>query len=218
MVSGSVIGGLASRAFLISSNAHFKSAADYQANAVDGIKALQTWYNRDTGLWDTTGWWNSANCLTALADFAVLRPEISKDLGLPEVIQNTYEQAQKTTVQATKVLSTNGMPLSTYTRVEKRGLEARGFDNFLNDFYDDEGWWALAMIRAQDIGVQGLGDQTYLAEAEGIFEDMHKGNSSCGGIFVCVCSSTLSSFPVNFSSRWVKVYNKKTRPNKNSND
>lgn len=170
----------------MSSNAAFKSAADYQSNTMDGIKALQNWYNRETGLWDTTGWWNSANVLTVLADFSVLRPDAAAELGLPEVIQNTYEQAQLTTVQATKSISAAGMVLSTYSRVEKtakRDLEARGFDNFLNDFYDDEGWWALALIRSSDIGVLGLGDQRYLPEAENIFEDMHRGNSSCGGIY-----------------------------------
>ncbi len=185
MVSGSVIGGLVSRAaFLMSSNTAFRDAAEYQANTIDGIKALQNWYNRGTGLWDTTGWWNSANCLTTLADFSVLRPDVASTLGLQEVIQNTYEQAQKTTIQATKVISKTGLTISTYTRIERRGLAARGFDNFVNDFYDDEGWWALALIRAHDLGVVGLGDQQYLAEAQGVFEDMHKGNSSCGGIFV----------------------------------
>lgn len=212
MVSGSFIGGLASRAFLMSSNAGFKGAAEYQTNTVDGIKALQTWYNDGTGLWDTTGWWNSANCLTVLADFSVLRPAVAASLGIPQAIQNTYEQAQKTTVQATKVLSAAGLPFSTYTRVEKRDLEgrdleARGFDNFLNDFYDDEGWWALALIRAYDIGVVGLGDQQYLTEAEGIFEDMHKGNSSCGGIFV----SNLQEFSAPPPSIFVKLLRRKTR-------
>lgn len=95
-----------------------------------------------------------------------------------------YDQAQKTTVQAKKTLSAAGLPISSYTRVPKRAvIGERGFDNFLNDYYDDEGWWALAMIRSYDVGVQGLGDQQYLQAAVEIFEDMKKGNSTCGGIY-----------------------------------
>ena len=188
MVSGSFVGGLASRAvFLLSSQAGFKSAAEYQGRAVDGIEALQTWYNRQTGLWDTTGWWNAANCLTVLGDFAVARPERARELGLAEVIQNTYEQAQKTPVRVNKFLDAGGLTVSSfaYTSLETRDLEPRGFDNFINEFFDDEGWWALAWIRAHDLGVQGLGDQRYLQEAQDIFEDMKKGASTCGGgIFV----------------------------------
>ncbi|KAI1405284.1 glycoside hydrolase family 76 protein [Hypoxylon fuscum] len=186
MVSSSLVGSLASRAvFLMSS--HISSRADqatYASHTVDGLKALQTWYNRETGLWDTTGWWNSANCLTVLADFAIADPAASDSLMIPEIIQNTYDQAQKTPVQATKVLGISGLPVSTYTRISKRSeIEKRGFDNFLNDYYDDEGWWALAMIHSYDVGVKGIGDQQYLQAAVDIFEDMKKGNSTCGGIF-----------------------------------
>ncbi|KAI1503966.1 glycosyl hydrolase [Biscogniauxia marginata] len=185
MVSSSFIGGLASRAvFLMSSHVNFADQAVYASNSVDAIQTLQSWYNSGTGLWDSTGWWNSANCLTILADFAVLRPGEAGTLDIPSIIQNTYEQAQKTTIQATKKLSITGLPISSYSRVSKRSnIGKRGFDNFLNDYYDDEGWWALAMIRSNDIGVFGLGDQQYIEAAVEIFEDMKKGNSSCGGIY-----------------------------------
>ena len=198
MVSASFVGGLASRAvFLLSSQAGFKSAAEYQGRTVDGIEALQTWYNRQTGLWDTTGWWNAANCLTVLGDFAVLRPAPARELGLAEVIQNTYEQAQKTPVRVSKFLdATTGLTISSFSRVERRDLEARGFDNFINEFYDDEGWWALALVRAHDLGVQGLGDQRYLQEAQDIFEDMKKGESPCGGgILVSSAPQFIFPFP-----------------------
>ncbi|KAI3331545.1 glycoside hydrolase family 76 protein [Xylariaceae sp. AK1471] len=184
MVSSSLVGGLAARAFYMSTHPVFKSQATYDANTVAAINTLQTWYNQGTGLWDTTGWWNSANCLTMLADYAVENPNSAASLNIPSVIQNTYDQAQKTTIQAVKSFSAAGLPISTYTRVSKRSdISKRGFDNFLNDYYDDEGWWALALIRSHDVGVYGLGDQKYLQAAMEIFEDMKKGASTCGGIY-----------------------------------
>ncbi|KAI1133595.1 glycoside hydrolase family 76 protein [Nemania abortiva] len=184
MVSSSLVGGLAARAvFYMSSHNTFDTSAAYDTDTVAAIHTLQTWYNQGTGLWDTTGWWNSANCLTMLADYAVENPSSAASLSIPSVIQNTYEQAQKTTVQATKAFNAAGLPVSTYVRVSKRDLSKRGFDNFLNDYYDDEGWWALALIRSHDVGVYGLGDQKYLEAAMEIFEDMKKGASECGGIY-----------------------------------
>jgi predicted alpha-1,6-mannanase (GH76 family) len=50
--------------------------------------------------------------------------------------------------------------------------------HYLNDYYDDEGWWANAWVRAYDL----TGDSTYLATAESIFQDMTTGwDSTCGG-------------------------------------
>ncbi|KAI0171785.1 glycoside hydrolase family 76 protein [Hypoxylon sp. FL1284] len=185
MVSPSLIGSLASRAVFLMST-HIGTRADsatYASHTVDALNSLQKWYNRETGLWDTTGWWNSANCLTVLADFAVIDPAASDTLMIPEIIQNTYDQAQKTPVKANKIMSPAGLPISTYSRLSAREIEKRGFDNFLNDYYDDEGWWALAMIHSYDVGVRGIGDQQYLQAAVEIFEDMKAGNSTCGGIF-----------------------------------
>lgn len=188
MVSYTYVGGLLSRAaWLMSikeaSQAHQKS---YKSHTVEALQVLQGWYDNQTGLWNSTGWWNSANCLTVLADFAILDDNNLRDTGIniADIIQNTYEQAQMTTIQAQKTIDAAGLPVSSYTRVSKRDkLGERGFNNFLNDYYDDEGWWALALIRSHDIGVQGLGDQQYLQAAADIFDDMSKGNSSCGGIY-----------------------------------
>jgi predicted alpha-1,6-mannanase (GH76 family) len=50
--------------------------------------------------------------------------------------------------------------------------------NFLNDYYDDEGWWALAWIRAYDLTRQ----TQYLDAAKTIFSDMSGGwDSTCNG-------------------------------------
>jgi hypothetical protein len=54
--------------------------------------------------------------------------------------------------------------------------------NFLNDKYDDQGWWALTWIRAHDFFT---GDEQYLAMAKVIFDNMAGGwDSVCkGGIY-----------------------------------
>ncbi|GCE22850.1 glycoside hydrolase family 76 protein [Dictyobacter kobayashii] len=50
--------------------------------------------------------------------------------------------------------------------------------NFINDYYDDEGWWALAWIKAYDL----TGQIQYLNMARTIFLDMEGGwDNHCGG-------------------------------------
>lgn len=96
-VSKSFVGGLASKAlFLMSEHAtQMADKAEYTANAAAGLNTLQSWYSNKTGLWDSTGWWNSANCLTVLGDFASLGFVNQNGLNIPDIIQNTYEQARK---------------------------------------------------------------------------------------------------------------------------
>ncbi|UVI29089.1 glycoside hydrolase family 76 protein [Paenibacillus spongiae] len=103
---------------------------------------LQGWYNENNGLWDSTGWWNSANALEAIIDYS----SQSGSTEFLHVIANTYEKHQA--------------------------------GNFLNHYYDDEGWWALAWIKAYDL----TKEQRYLDMAKTIFEDM-KGawDSICSG-------------------------------------
>jgi predicted alpha-1,6-mannanase (GH76 family) len=54
-----------------------------------------------------------------------------------------------------------------------------GAENFINDKYDDEGWWAIAWIKAFD----ATGDARYLNMARSIAEDIKTGWSDdvCGG-------------------------------------
>ncbi|KAI2626196.1 glycoside hydrolase family 76 protein [Xylaria nigripes] len=185
MVSSSFIGSLAARAIVyISSRDANQATSAYETNTVAAIKSLQAWYNQGTGVWDTTGWWNSANIVTMLADYGVERPESAASLNIPNIIGNTYDQAQKATFKAIKQHSAAGITVSTYVRIPNQGdIFKRDSHSFLNHYYDDEGWWALALIRAHDFGVNGLQDQKYLQAAIAIFEDMKAGASSCGGIY-----------------------------------
>lgn len=50
------------------------------------IGRLQQWYNPTTRLWQSTGWWNSANTLTVLVDFS----RATHSAGYDAVIHQTY--------------------------------------------------------------------------------------------------------------------------------
>ena len=118
--------------------------AQIRKQTLAGIDKLQTWYVQSTGLYQTTGWWNSANVLTMLADYSLA----AKSSSYNTVISNSFQQAQKTN------------------------------SGFLNNYYDDEGWWALAWIAAYDL----THTQQYLDMAASIFTDMSGGwDSTCGG-------------------------------------
>ena len=119
--------------------------------ARDAVKALLEYYNPTTGLFETTGWWNSANVLTVLADFSFSSPSLDSNLLL--LFANIFERAQ---------------------------TPPSGTASFLNDFYDDEGWWALAWLRVFD----RTKEQKYLQMAVTIFEDMTLGwGGPCGGVW-----------------------------------
>ena len=118
--------------------------AQIQKQTLAGIDKLQTWYTQSTGLYQTTGWWNSANALTMLADYSL----VAHTASYTTVFSNSFQQAQKTN------------------------------SGFLNNYYDDEGWWALAWIAAYDL----THTQQYLDMASSIFTDMSGGwDSTCGG-------------------------------------
>jgi predicted alpha-1,6-mannanase (GH76 family) len=121
-------------------------ASTYLRHARAGVERLQAWYAPQTGLYNTTGWWNSANAITVLVDF--MRVSGSKKY-LP-VLSHTFQVAPGT-----------------------------GRPGFLNEYYDDEGWWALAWIDAYDL----TRDPRYLAMARSIFADMAGGwdATTCGG-------------------------------------
>lgn len=124
-----------------------------------GVQSLQLWYVPRTGLYRTTGWWNSANAITAV--IAYMRASGSRQYVA--TVANTHTQAQITVPRTQQVGSAKPMT---------------GFPGFLNKYYDDEGWWALAWIDAYDL----TRDSRYLASAQSIFDNMAGGwDNSCGG-------------------------------------
>jgi predicted alpha-1,6-mannanase (GH76 family) len=117
---------------------------DYRAAARAGIAVLQRWYSRRTGLWKTTGWWNSANALTAVISYT----RYTGDESYLGVIENTF------------------------TRARRRNA------GFINEFFDDNLWWALAWVDARDL----TGDARYLEAARAIFAHSLTGwDGTCGG-------------------------------------
>ncbi|KAK0619928.1 glycosyl hydrolase family 76-domain-containing protein [Immersiella caudata] len=175
-------GGLVARAALLMHSRVVERTdnPNYSLNALDSVKALQGWYNTTTGLWDSTGWWNSANCLTTLADWA-LHDNSYQSLNITDVMANTFTKAQTTPGRVQKRLTSTGLIISDFivkSRHRRDDIETRGFAGFLNDFYDDEGWWALAWIRSWDV----THEPKYLDMAQRIFEDMKTGEDTiCGG-------------------------------------
>lgn len=117
----------------------------YSQQAASGIQTLQQWYLPASGLYAApTGWWNTANSITVLANYE----RVTSSTAYNSVLANTFTVAQ--------------------------GAHA----NFVNMYYDDDGWWALAWIDAYDI----TGNASYLAMAETIFTTMTGGwDSTCGG-------------------------------------
>ena len=128
----------------------------YLQKSGDAVRTLQAWYDPSTGLYKTTGWWNSANAITVLVDYA----RVSKSTQYNPIVANTFTAAQKT------------------IDPEKTPEAPKPRAGFLNKYLDDEGWWALAWIDAYDL----TKNKDYLAMGESIFADMAtEWDDTCGG-------------------------------------
>jgi predicted alpha-1,6-mannanase (GH76 family) len=117
---------------------------DFRAYAAAGAAALHRWYSPWTGRWRTTGWWNAANALTAVADYT----ERTGDRTFAWVINWTFRVARWR------------------------------HPHFINSFFDDNAWWALAWVRAYEL----TGMKQYLEASRRIFDDLITGwDETCGG-------------------------------------
>ena len=128
----------------------------FEQCAKSAVERLQQWYDPGTGLYKTTGWWNTANAITALVDYT----RLTGDTSYVHVVRNTFNKCKNFTVNS------------------QGDVPAYVVHHFINDYYDDEGWWALAWIDFYDLTLQ----KRYLRMAQTIFSDMVKGwSNECGG-------------------------------------
>jgi len=113
-----------------------------------GVARLEQWRVPASGLYaQPTGWWNAANIVTTLVNYA----RVTGDRSVLAAVDATFERANA----------------------------ANKTNNFLNEYNDDEGWWALAWIDAYDLTRK----PKYLAMAKTIFADMAAQweEPTCGG-------------------------------------
>ena len=159
--------------------------ANFTARTTVAFQALQHWYNNDSGLWPDAGWWNSANILTILADFSLLNPTISP--VVEQIFNTTYTYAPSNSIVAQKERSAEAPGRhSVWTRADgpqnplRPAPLASAATGFTNYYYDDDGWWALAWLRAYD----RTQDRRFLQTSVETFNDMVGGyNATCGGIW-----------------------------------
>jgi predicted alpha-1,6-mannanase (GH76 family) len=96
------------------------SGRDGDAQAA--VQELQTYYDFSTGLFNTTGWWNSANALDAIIDY----------------MERTGSRTYLSDVSNTFAKAVNEAPPPTP-------------GNFIDTAYDDTQWWALTWVNAYEL-------------------------------------------------------------------
>ncbi|OQE31400.1 hypothetical protein PENSTE_c001G01437 [Penicillium steckii] len=147
-------------------------ANDSRERAEEGLRTLQGYYNDGTGLWNTIGWWNGANCMTAIANLALIDPSVVETADY--VFNNTLNKAPPSNPNPGPEIKTNSGKRSFSTR----SANSVNASQWLDSAYDDDAWWALAWIAAYDV----TEDNTYLTLAEDIFAALVKAwGTRCGG-------------------------------------
>jgi hypothetical protein len=143
------------------------------------VTLQETWYNGQTGLYNSTAWWNCANAITTLADMSAVDPNVL-DRTTNGIFRNTYNQAQKKNLNVYKYDAMHECD-GIHHRCPNASPHTYSPKGYLNSYFDDEGWWALAWIAVWD----KTKDDAYLNAATFIFDDIvaHATNATCGGIW-----------------------------------
>ena len=142
-----------------SSNDVSKTSKHYIEKAAAAAEVLQKNYDCLIGVYqeeEVVHWWPSAVGLETIIDYTTLTGS-DKYLRVDcfgqevDVISTTFELA----------------PISQFA------------PNFINDYYDDNGWWAITWIKAYDY----TNETRYLEMAKTIFDEMTQGweETTCGG-------------------------------------
>lgn len=161
------------------------ASADYVSNARTAAKTLvSNFYNDNTGLFSGM-WWNSANMITTLADLTIA--DNSLDNLTANIFTNTFNSAQKQSKRLKRSIYSDHVldfPLTERCVAPDCPTNApitETATGWLNEFYDDEGWWALAWLRVHDL----TGQSTWLSGSIDIFNDMVSTgyNATCGGLY-----------------------------------
>lgn len=124
----------------------------------EGVATMISWRDANSGVWEKAGWWNSANVLTAMLRYG----QTTGDAAIPALASDVLERGRR------------------YKWVDDAGRD-RLCEDFNNDFYDDQGWWALAWVEAYRL----TGEKKYLDMAETIYATMSTGwtEELGGGIY-----------------------------------
>ena len=131
-------------------------AQEPQLRARACAEVLQKWYDPESGQWTTTSWWNAANALTALTEYT----RATQSDTYREVLANSFDRC--------KYFEVVNDP-------EKAPWVCR---DFINAWYDDEGWWVLLWLDVYEL----TGEHRYLEMAQRTFADMTRGwDEVCGG-------------------------------------
>jgi predicted alpha-1,6-mannanase (GH76 family) len=125
---------------------HGGTLADY---ATAAVASLQNWYDERTGLWAIPGG----------------TPRGPHDPGWWN-----SANALHALIDYMHLTGTEG-----YLRTVENTFDRHEHSRFLNSFYDDEGWWALALINAHDFARDHERKHRYLTSAKAIFADMEHG-------------------------------------------
>jgi predicted alpha-1,6-mannanase (GH76 family) len=196
---------------------------DPTQRAESALTNLGRWYDQNTGLWNTTGWWNSANIITTIGNHAKADPDNADVQSLARQVfatafchapaknpQPGIENPIGATSASSKVASLmtgyrksldpgTKEPHTTYpsrwfehskdfistSRIGSKKPDATCSSDpkqWLDGFYDDDLWWALAWTNAYDV----TKEPAYLTLAEGIFKAVASTwgtNCTNGGIY-----------------------------------